>query len=99
MTLAELTRYMESYKRRQKAQEQQQATFDYIHADLVGRSIARIYSSTAQMPQIYDVYSSLFDKEAIENQQSEKQAELSAIRFKKFAQAYTKKYNRGVRDV
>lgn len=90
MTLAEIVRAIESKKRIQRLQQQEQATFDYALADLIGRSISRIYSSTNQMPKIADVYPSLFDSEEIEEQMQKKRDELSALRFKKFAQAYNK---------
>ena len=70
----------------------EKASFDYIQAELIGRSIARLYSSSARMPQIQEVYPSLFDNEEIEKQRQQKKMELSVLRFKTFAQTYNKKY-------
>lgn len=95
MTLAEVIRQIESRKRKQKAEAMEKAAFDYIHADLVGRSVSRIYSSSAHMPTLAEAYPSLFDSEEIQQKQQEKQAELSAIRFKQFAETYNKKYKGG----
>lgn len=91
MTIAELERAVESKKRVKKIQDQERAAFDYALADLIGRSISRIYSSSARMPEIYEVYPSLFDSENIQEQKQAQQAELYALRFKQFAQNYNDK--------
>ena len=96
MTIAELERLIESKKRIQKREQQDKASFDYILADLVGRSIARIYSSSTRMPEISAAYPTLFDSEEIQEKKQEKKDELSALRFKQFAQAYNKKFNKEV---
>ena len=96
MTIAELGRALESKKRQIKLEAQQKATFDYIHAELVGRSIARIYSSSARMPDISEVYPTLFDTAQIEERKREKRAELSALRFKQFAESFNKKFKQEV---
>lgn len=98
MTLAELERAIDSKKRVQKAQAQEKASYDYILADLIGRSISRIYSSSNDLPSIAEVYPTLFDTEQIEQAKAEKQAELSAARFKQFADAFNKKYEKEAKD-
>lgn len=95
MTLAELTRAIDSKKRIQKAEAQEKASMDYILADLIGRSIGRLYSSSANMPDINTVYPSLFDNQQIEEAKSKKQAELSAIRFKQFANIHNNRFKGG----
>lgn len=92
MTIAELDRLIESKKRIQKREQQDKASFDYILADLIGRSMARLYSSSARMPEISAAYPTLFDSEEIQEKKQEKKNELSALRFKQFAQAYNKKF-------
>ena len=92
MTLAEAIRAIKSKKRVEKARAMEKASFDYIQAELIGRSIARLYSSSVRMPQIQEVYPSLFDNEEIEKQRQQKKMELSVLRFKTFAQTYNKKY-------
>lgn len=92
MTLAELTRLMDSKKRMLKAQAQEKASFDYILADLIGRSVARIYNSSNKIPSIAEVYPSLFDSKEIEEKKAEKKAELSALRFKQFADSFNKRF-------
>ena len=75
-----------------KVEAQERATYDYILADLVGKSIARIYSSSATYPDLASVYPSLFDSPEIEQKRQEKKNELSALRFKQFAQSYNDKF-------
>lgn len=96
MTIAELTRAIASKKRIQKQQAQEKASFDYILADLIGRSISRLYSSSATVPEIAEVYPSLFDSKEIEEEKQEKRDELSILRFKQFAQSYNKKFKKEV---
>lgn len=96
MTIAELDRLIESKKRIQKREQQDKASFDYILADLIGRSMARLYSSSARMPEISAAYPTLFDSEEIQEKKQEKKNKLSALRFKQFAQAYNKKFNKEV---
>ena len=97
MTIAEVIRAIESHNRRYKAQAKEKAAFDYLLADAIGRSVSRIYSSTATMPKLYELYPSLFDSEEIKEQEQAKKDELSMIRFKKFAAAHNNKY-KGAKD-
>lgn len=92
MTLAELNRLVESKKRIQKREAQEKASFDYILADLIGRSVARIHSSSATLPRLSDAYPALFDSEVVEERLQEKKDELSALRFKQFANSFNKKF-------
>lgn len=92
MTLAELDRALASRRRVIKTEAQEKATFDYILADLIGRSINRIYSSAANMPDISSVYPALFDSEEIKQKKAEQQIEVSALRFRQFAASYNAKF-------
>lgn len=92
MTLAEAIRAVESKKRIMLREAQEKAGYDYILADLIGRSVARIHSSAATMPALVEVYPSLFDTEEYEEKKQEKQDELSVLRFKQFAQAFNSKF-------
>ena len=92
MTCGEVARAIESHNRRYKAESREKACYDYILADLIGRSIARIHSSSATMPELYECYPSLFDNKEIQEQKAEKQAELSAIRFRLFANSHNKRF-------
>lgn len=94
MTIAEVNRYIKSYQRIKKEQNKEKATFDWLLADLIGKSISRIYSSSAKMPDIMEAYPEIFkdDIEAIQEEREKKQAELSALRFKQFAQSFNKRF-------
>lgn len=73
-------------------QAQERASFDYILADLIGRSVARIHNSDNTMPTIGEVYPSLFDSQKIEEAKSVKEDELSALRFRQFAKSFNKRF-------
>ncbi len=92
MTIAELTRAMRSKNRIKKQQAQEQASFDYILAELIGRSIGRIYSSSTKMPDISAAYPSLFDDKDIEEKKVSRKNELTALRFKQFAESHNKRF-------
>ena len=96
MTISEVERAMLSRKRVLEREVRQKANFDYILADLIGRSVGRIYSSTTNIPDIYTVYPSLFNSQEIEEEKAQRQAELSTIRFRLFAKAHNDKYNQEV---
>ena len=92
MTIAELQRVIDSKLRVMKLQAQERAINDYTLADLIGRSIARIYSSTATYPDIAEVYPNLFDAEELEQKKQEQKTELSILRFKQFANTYNEQF-------
>lgn len=92
MTIGELERAVKSKQRLIKLKAQEQATYDYVLADLIGRSISRIYNSSNKMPEIAAVYPSLFDSAEIEEKKRAKKAELSALRFKQFADSYNQRF-------
>lgn len=92
MTLAELERLINSKKRIQRDQAKEKAAFDYVLADLIGRSVSRIYNSSNKLPEISEAYPSLFDTQEVEDQKQAKRDELSALRFKQFANSYNNKF-------
>lgn len=98
MTFLEVERAIESYKRVTKAQAQECASFDYILAELIGKSVSRIYSSANTMPDIAAVYPTLFDSVEIEQSRQKKKDELSALRFKQFAQSYNQRFKKEAKD-
>lgn len=92
MTLAEIEREINSKKRTEKLRLQEKASFDYILADSIGRSISRIYNSSNVMPDISEVYPTLFDSKELQEQKKRKKDELSALRFKQFAASFNSKF-------
>lgn len=99
MTMAELQRALASRKRVMIQEARQKANYDYILADLIGRSIGRIYSSSTKLPDISTVYPSLFDSMEVEEARAAQKAELTALRFKQFADSYNKKFLGGGKEV
>lgn len=98
MTPAEVGRYVESRQRVMKREAKEQAARDWTLADLIGRSVSRLYSKDAKMPEIWEAYPALFgeEKRAIEEERERRQDELSAQRFKQFAQSFSKRLNKEV---
>ena len=95
MTLAELQRAVQSYERREKKRAQEVATHNYISAYMIGRSIASYISKDIKVPEIAEVYPTLFEDE-YEKQQEQKQElnnQLSILRFKEYVTNFNK--NRG----
>lgn len=95
MTVAELERVFASKKRTKLAEEKERAYFDYILAELIGHSVARIYNKENEYPKIELVYPSVFDTKEMEEERQKQQDEVSALRFKQFAQAFNKKFKEG----
>lgn len=88
MTFAEIDRAIEA----KQAQEKRKAEFDYILADLIGKSVARIYNKQNTFPSKAEAYPSLFNTVAEEEAIQAKKDELSAIRFKQFVNTFNKKH-------
>lgn len=95
MTIAELGRWFKSRKRVFKQQARERATWDYILANLIGVSVSSVFNKSSKMPDIEKVYPNLFDAEEIQVQKQQKQDELSAARFRQFAEAFNKKFEKG----
>lgn len=95
MTLNEVDRAIKSKIRVDKMLDKKRATFDYLLADLIGRSNARIHSSSSKMPTIYEAYPTLYEEEEIKQQQADNLMKLSEIRFKQFAQSYNLRFKEG----
>ena len=91
MTLAEIERAVEAKKKILLLEARERAAADYLLADLIGKSISRIYSEEAKLPEIYEVYPDLFNKEEMERQRREQKNAISAMKFKQFATSHNKK--------
>lgn len=98
MTIPELERQFNSYTRVTKRKAQEKASYDYILADLIGRSVSRIYNKSGKIPEIYEVYPHLFDSKNIEEERSKQKTLLSALRFKQFANFHNKNFGGGKKD-
>lgn len=99
MTIAELNRAIESKCRVMKREAQEKATYDYILAELIGRSVGRIYSQENTFPEISKVYPSLFDDEEAQEKKRQKELELSVMKLHQIANSLNKKFNKEVRTI
>lgn len=86
---------VESKKRVKEYELKEKAQLDYILADAIGRSISRIYSSSAKLPDISQLYPTLFNEEEVEEEVANRKMELSAIRFKQFADSFNARFKEG----
>lgn len=97
MTIGELTRATKSKLRIKKMEAREKATYDYTLAQIIGRACGLAFGTLKeQFPDIASVYPTLFDSEEIKRKKQERQAELSALRFKQFAEAFNQKFNKEV---
>lgn len=94
MTIAEVTRAIYSYERVEKRKAQERAALDYIAANLIGRSIASYFSQEVTMPELAEAYPSLFtdESEKVKTNKQKQKAQLSALRFKQFANSYNERF-------
>jgi len=95
MTIGELSRAVRSRLRVKKTEAREKASFDYTLAQIIGRACGMAFGTVkAEFPDIAGVYPTLFDSEEIKQRKQEKQAELSALRFKQFAESFNQKFNK-----
>ena len=93
MTFAEIERAVNSKVRVSKRQAQEKATYDYILANLIAKGVAKVLDSKNTYPAIEEAYPGIFDDVIAEKQAKieEQKMNLSALRFKQFAQSYNSK--------
>ena len=97
MTIGELTRAVRSKIRVRKAEAREKASYDYTLAQMIGRACGIAFGSIkSEFPEIAGVYPTLFDSEEMKQKKQEKQAELSALRFKQFAESFNQRFNKEV---
>lgn len=95
MTLGELSRAVRSAHRVQKLKAREKASFDYTLAQNIGRACGMAFGSIKEeFPDISSIYPTLFDSEEMKQKKQERQAELSALRFKQFAESFNKKFKK-----
>lgn len=95
MTIGELKRAVSSKLRVKKAEAREKASYDYTLAQIIGRACGIAFGTVkSEFPDIASVYPTLFDSEEIKRKKQEKQAELSALRFKQFAESFNQKFNK-----
>lgn len=90
MTFAEIERAVNSKVRVFKRQAQERATYDYILAQLITKGVSKVLGDKSEYPSIEDTYPGIFDDVIAERKAKieEQKMNLSALRFKQFAQSY-----------
>lgn len=79
-------------------EEKERASFDYILASMISRGVQSAIVGGDGIPEISEIYSGLFNED-IENKKVNKQAlkdELSALRFREYANFHNRKINKEV---
>lgn len=98
MTPGEVVRAIESRNRQKLVETQEKASYDYIQAQLIVKGISIVLGDKSAFPQIQEAYPGIFDniQEEQEEKIQQKKNELSALRFKQFAQSYNNRFNKEV---
>ena len=90
MTFAEIERAIKSANRVRKLQAQEQATYDYILANLITKGVSKVLGDKGSYPSIEEAYPGVFDD--VIAKAEEHRMNLSALRFKQFAQSYNSNF-------
>ena len=86
MTIAEISRALKVKQKVEKLELKQKAIYDYKLANLIAIGFAN------KLPDIWEMYPTLFDSEEEIQKREQKQAELSALRFINFAESFNKRF-------
>lgn len=94
MTFGEIHREVNSKIRVRKLQTQEKATHDYILAQLITKGVSKVLGDKSNYPSIEEAYPGVFDDVIAEKKAKaeEQRMNLSALRFKQFAQSYNSKF-------
>ena len=94
MTFAEIHREVDSKVRVKKLETQERASYDYILANLIVRGVSKVLGDKSDYPAIEKAYPGVFDDVIAETeaQLEEQRMNLSALRFKQFAQSYNSNF-------
>ena len=94
MTFAEIERAVNSKRRLLKRQAQEKATYDYILAQLIAKRVSNVLGDKSNFPTLEEAYPGVFD-DIVEERKAkaeEQRMNLSALRFKQFAQSYNNNF-------
>lgn len=94
MTVGEVCRAIESKNRLVKIQAQEKASYDYIQATLIIKGISICLGDKSSFPTLQETYPGVFEDKVKEQEEKiqQKKMELSALRFKQFAQSYNNNF-------
>ena len=94
MTPGEIIRAIDSKNRIVKIEAREKASYDYIQATLIIKGISICLGDKSPFPTLEEAYPGVFNEVLQEQQEKiEKQKiELSALRFRQFAQSYNDRF-------
>jgi hypothetical protein len=92
MTVGEVGRAIQSKNKIRKIEAQEKASYDYILANLIINGISKVLGGKNRFPTIEEAYPTLFDDVAAKKEETiqEQKMNLSALRFKQFANSYNR---------
>lgn len=94
MTPAEIVRAIESKNRVKRVEAQEKASYDYVLANLIAKGVSIVLGDKTPFPTIQEAYPTLFDDvfKKQEEKVQEQKMNLSALRFRQFAQSYNDRF-------
>jgi hypothetical protein len=94
MTPAEVNRFIESRNRVRRMEAQEKASYDYVLASLIVKGVSITLGDKSSFPTIQEAYPGVFEDvvKAQEEKIQEQKMNLSALRFKQFAQSYNDRH-------
>ena len=94
MTPGEIIRAIEARNKVRRMEAQEKASADYILAVLITKGVGIVLGDKSDFPKIQEVYPELFNEvlETQEDKIQQRKTELSALRFKQFAQSYNSNF-------
>lgn len=101
MTIAEVVRHIEAQQKLKTIRNQERASYDYILASLIVKGFSITMGSKDTYPTINEAYGGMFDDIEAEQEETRRQRamEMSALRFRQFAQSYNNRNNKEVQSV
>ena len=96
-TIAEIERFTKSKARCVKREAKEKAIYVYNLAQLIGCSFSKTISSEAKFPTIEEAFPTLFEEKK-PKVTTEKQVDISALRFIQFAKQFNSKYEGGGKE-
>lgn len=92
-TLAQITRYVESYNKQQQNKLQEKAYFDYQLANLIGVSVSRLLSKDAKYPTFEKAYPFINQSVQFKEVDEEWEMEVQRNKLREWAEQINKKFN------
>ena len=96
MTFAEIERAVSSAIRVRKLESKEKASYDYILATLIAKGMAKAFGDKSAYPTLEEAYPEVFADDIAEREAKAKEQKmnLSAIRFRQFAQSFNKGFKK-----